>query len=188
MDFYLNDEVTNSMNKNAYKKLIPISINEENDVETNIYYPLWMTKEEYIKESFYASDIINGIGEEGNEDSDISFRRVSLFNNLFYILTKYMESSFNGLCRLHRSIKVECPNKEVMIIPVIATGLNGSGKLSANCGADNIFDCSRLHYSKKLNRITLNFTLSDMVNPSAIKEKLEVFSSNFSLNVLYNRG
>lgn len=188
MDFYLNDEVTNSMNKNAYKKLIPISINEENDVETNIYYPLWMTKEEYIKESFYASDIINGIGEEGNEDSDISFRRVSLFNNLFYILTKYMESSFNGLCRLHRSIKVECPNKEVMIIPVIATGLNGSGKVSANCGADNIFDSSKLHYSKKLNRITLNFTLSDMVNPSAIKEKLEVFSSNFSLNVSNNRG
>ena len=187
-DFYLSDEVTSQINKSAYKKLIPININDDNSGISEMYYPAWMPKDEYIKESFYASDVINYIGEEGNEDYDIAFRRVSLFNNLFYILTKYMESSFNALCRLHRSIKAEYPNKEVMIIPVIATGLNGSGKVSANCGADNIFDCSRLHYSKKLNRITLNFTLSDMVNPSAIKEKLEVFSSNFSSNVSNNRG
>ena len=188
MDFYLSNEVTNAMNKNEYKMLIPISINNEENEEQNRYYPQWMSKEEYIKESFYASDIINGIGEEGNEDSDISFRRVSLFNNLFYILTKYMESSFNALCKLYKNIKLEYPNKEVMLIPIIASKFDGSGKLSANCGADNIFDSSRLHYSKRLNRISLNFTLSDMVSPSAIKEKLEVFSSNFSSNVSNNRG
>ena len=186
-DFYLSDEVTSQINKSAYKKLIPININDDNSGISEMYYPAWMPKDEYIKESFYASDVINYIGEEGNEDYDIAFRRVSLFNNLFYILTKYMESSFNSLCRIYSSVVSEYPNKTIMMVPLIASKTNGSGKLSSNSGEDSIFNLGRLSYSRRLDRIPLNFTLSDMINPAIIKEKLNTFRSTLSTNISNNR-
>lgn len=188
MDFYLSNEVTSQGLRSAYKKLIPINVNDESTGISESYYPTWMSKDDYIKESFYASDVINYIGEEGGEDYDIAFRRVSLFNNLFYILTKYMESSFNSLCRVYSTIKSEYPNKEFMMIPIVSTRVNGAGKLCSNIGDDSIFNACRLHYSSRLDRVSLSFTLSDMVNPSVIKDKIDNFRSTLSTNISDNRG
>ena len=188
MDFYLSDEVTSQVLRSAYKKLIPININDDNSGISESDYPTWMSKEDYIKESFYASDVINYIGEEGNEDYDIAFRRVSLFNNLFYILTKYIETSFNSLCRVYRSVKTEYPNKTIIMAPIISTKVNGGGKLCSDIGDDSIFNACRLHYSRRLDRMSLGFTLTDMINPTAIKDKLNNFRSALSTNISNNRG
>ena len=188
MDFYLSDEIASQVLRTAYKKLIPINVNDDNSGVSESYYPTWMSKEDYIKESFYASDVINYIGEEGNEDYDIAFRRVSLFNNLFYILTKYMETSFNSLCRIYNTVRVEYPNKTIIMVPIISTKTNGNGKLCSDIGDDSIFNVCRLHYSSRLDRISLGFTLTDMINPTAIKDKLNNFRSALSTNISNNRG
>ena len=98
-----------------------------------------------------------------------------------------MESSFNSLCRIYSSVVSEYPNKTIMMVPVIASKTNGNGKLSSNSGEDSVFNLGHLSYSRRLDRIPLNFTLSDMINPAIIKERLNTFRSTLSTNISNNR-